>query len=146
MKIILNNKQNNDLLYGFTELEQNENGFNNLIIGSYIKYKFFNKIKSGGFLVMIKSSPIKKLKDLNKLVLKLNNYYYELSFNKYIFYQKLKNENINKSIFSSKEERNEIIKKGKERLNIILSQNNNCYYDKINDIEHNVKLLLNFKI
>jgi hypothetical protein len=112
----------NDDMSNYEELSSDENGLNKLKIGSYIKYKYYNKYKSGGFLVMIKKSPLKNVKELNILVLKNGYHYIELPFFKYTFYQKINNNR--KSIFNSKEERENIILNGKTKLLEIIKKKN----------------------
>jgi len=127
--INLTKNQPTDKLQGYTEISQDENGFNSLKPGSHIRYKFFSKIKSAGFLIMIKRSPLPDLKDLNLLVLKNDYGYFELPFYKYQYYQKTNNKS-NKSIFQSKEQREQLLNKCRNNIiNKTISSNNNKLID-----------------
>jgi len=141
----INSNNNKDDLDDYIEVSNDYEGLEKLIIGAHIKYKFYSKIKSGGFLVMIKKSPIYSIKELNILVLKNKNLYLELPFFKYKFYQK-SNIISKQSIFNSPNDRLSVINNGKNILNKLKNNidinNTNNINDKINNIEDKINDIL----
>jgi hypothetical protein len=107
LKINLNND--------YEKIDNNEEGLKNLKLGKYTKYSYFHKFINAGFLIKIKYPPLIYLKNQTMLVFKNNNKIYEIPFYKYTFYQQK-----NKSYFSNKEERNEILKNTKRLLDKII--------------------------
>ena len=95
----------------YIKIEKSLNGFNDLKIGSHIKYDFCGKRKSAGFLTFKKSSPIKEIKNLYILVLKNKNTYFEMPFFKYIYYQKSNKKKLHFYDNNNDDERNNILDK-----------------------------------
>jgi len=89
-----------------------------LIIGSYIKYKIASKILYSGFLIMYKKSMIR---DQNMIILKTKNNNIEIPFYKYKVYQKDFKNIKKKSIFENKEMRNKYLR----NISVYLNKNNN---------------------